>query len=143
MRNVLWVIAVLVVAAVAAGCGGRSAEQPQPQQPAAQPSPGASPGAAAPAGETQEITVIGKDNFFEPATLTLQAGKEYEIVFKNEGTTVHNMIIQAQEAGGDFASDVAVNAGQASEFKVKIDRPGTYKITCTYHPEMVGEVRVQ
>jgi plastocyanin len=154
MRNALLVITVLLAAALAAGCGGRGAEQPQ--QPVAQPSPAASPAApaaspAAPAaspavpapvgGET--ITIIGKDNLFEPATVTVSAGKEYQIVFKNEGTTVHNLIIQAKDAvGSDFASDIAVNAGQDSKFKVKIDKEGTYKMICTYHPEMVGELKV-
>ncbi|MDR7418615.1 MAG: cupredoxin domain-containing protein [Armatimonadota bacterium] len=146
MRNALFVIAVLLVAALAAGCGGRGAEQP-PQPAAQSPAPAASPAApgaspAAPAGEGTEITIVGKDNLFEPATVTIKAGQEYTFEFKNEGTTVHNLIVQAQDAGGDFASDVAVNAGQESKFKVKIDKEGTYKMICTYHPEMVGEVKV-
>jgi plastocyanin len=146
MRSALLVTVVLLVAALAAGCGGRGTEQPQ--QPAAQPSPEASPAApgaspAAPAAGGETITILGKDNLYEPATVTISAGKEYEFVFKNEGTTVHNLIIQAKDAAGtDFASDIAVNAGQDSKFKVKIDKEGTYKMVCTYHPEMVGELKV-
>jgi plastocyanin len=147
MRSAGFVVAVLLVTALAAGCGGRGAEQPaqqpapQPAQPAQPPAAPGAPGAPAASGDT--ITVIGGDNYYEPATLTITAGREYEIVFKNEGTTVHNMIIQAQAAAGqDFASDIAVNGGAESRFKVKIDREGTYKIICTYHPEMVGELRV-
>jgi plastocyanin len=146
MRNALFVVTALLVAVLAAGCGGRGAEQPQ--QPAAQqPAPAASPAApgapAAPAGEGTEIKIVGKDNLYEPATVTIQAGKEYTFDFVNEGTTVHNLIIQAKDAvGTDFASDIAVNGGQDSKFKVKIDKEGTYKMTCTYHPEMVGEVKV-
>ncbi|MDR7522880.1 MAG: cupredoxin domain-containing protein [Armatimonadota bacterium] len=138
MRSAVWLVAVLLVAVLAAGCGGRSAQppQPQPEQPT-----GAAP--ASPAGTT-EIKIVGKDNLYEPATITIKAGREYEFEFDNEGTTVHNLIIQAKDqVGQDFASDIAVNAGQESKFKVKIDKPGTYKMVCTYHPEMVGELKVE
>ncbi|MBI3998065.1 MAG: cupredoxin domain-containing protein, partial [Armatimonadetes bacterium] len=39
-------------------------------------------------------------------------------------------------------TDMVVNAGQESKFKVKIDKPGTYKMQCTYHSEMVGDLKV-
>lgn len=141
MRNAFVIVAVMIVTALAAGCGGRRAEQPaQPQQPAAEVSP-AAPAAQAPSGG--EVKIVMKDNLFEPATVTIKAGQEYEFVAPNVGTTVHNLIIQSKDAAGqDFASDIAVNAGQESKFKVKIDKEGTYKMICTYHPEMVGEVKV-
>jgi plastocyanin len=144
MRSALFLIAVLVIAAIAAGCGGRGGQPPAAESPAQSPAPGASPAApGAPAGPAQEILIIGKDNVYEPANVTISAGKEYTFVFKNEGTTVHNIIIQAQAAAGqDYASDIAVNAGQESKFTVKIDKDGTYKMVCTYHPEMVGELKV-
>lgn len=157
MRNVWCVLAVLVVVTVAAGCGGRGGEQPAAQQPtpgaspatAASPQPAASPAAgASPAApgrgvEGGEVVIVMKDNLYEPATVTIKAGQEYEFVAKNEGTTVHNLIIQAKDqVGQDFASDIAVNAGQDSKFKVKIDKEGTYPMVCTYHPEMKGEVKV-
>lgn len=138
MRNALFVVAVMLVAALAAGCGGRGAEQPaQPQQPAGQASPGAEMASGG------EVKIVMKDNVYEPTTVTIKAGVEYEFDAPNEGTTVHNLIIQAKDqVGQDFASDIAVNAGQESKFKVKIDKEGTYKMICTYHPEMVGEVKV-
>jgi plastocyanin len=140
MRYVGWFAAVVVVAVLAAGCGGgQGAQAPAPPS-GGQGAPPAPGGAIAPAGG--EIVVVGKDNFFEPQDLTLRAGEAYEIRFKNEGTTVHNLIIQAKDAGGDFASDIVVNGGAESLIKVKIDREGTYKVVCTYHPEMVGEVKV-
>jgi plastocyanin len=137
MRHARWFAAVVVVAVLAAGCGGGPGAQ-APAPPPAQPAPG---GAAAPPSGG-EIVIVGKDNFYEPQTLTLKAGQAYDIRFKNDGTTVHNLIIQAKDAGGDFASDIVVNGGAESLIKVKIDREGTYKIVCTYHPEMVGEVKV-
>ncbi len=142
MRTGLWIVAVMLVAALAAGCGGKQAEQPSQPTAAATPAGGAaSPAGGAPA--SGQITIVGKDNVYEPTTVTIKAGQEVEIDFKNTGTTVHNVIIQAKDqVGQDFNSDIAVNAGQESKFKVKIDKPGTYKMTCTYHPEMTGELKV-
>ncbi|MDR7481776.1 MAG: cupredoxin domain-containing protein [Armatimonadota bacterium] len=130
MRTALAWAAVVVIAAVAAGCGGRAPQQP------AQPAPTAGTPVA---GGT--ITIVMKDNLYEPATVEIKAGAEYEFVVPNQGATVHNLVIQGAP-GGDITSDVAVNAGQESRFKVKIDRPGTYKMQCTYHTEMVGDLKV-
>jgi plastocyanin len=144
MRLVSWTIVVIALAVLAAGCGGgQGARTPAPQ--AAPPASGPGPATASgPAAAPGAIVVVGKDNFYEPATLALKAGQSYEILFKNEGTTVHNLIVQAKDsAGQDFASDIVVNGGGESRIKVKIDRAGTYKIVCTYHPEMVGEVKVE
>jgi plastocyanin len=149
MRTGLWIVAVMLVAALATGCGGKQAEQPPAPTAAATPAGGAaSPagGAASPAGGAPSagaVTIVGKDNVYEPATVTIKAGQEVEIDFKNVGTTVHNLIVQAKDqVGQDFNSDIAVNAGQDSKFKVKIDKPGTYTMQCTYHPEMKGELKV-
>ncbi|MDR7556592.1 MAG: cupredoxin domain-containing protein [Armatimonadota bacterium] len=135
MRTAVTWMGILVLAVVAAGCGGRAPQQP------AQPAPTAgAPTAAAPtAGGT--ITIVMKDNLYEPATVEIKAGAEYEFVVPNQGATVHNLVIQGVP-GGDITSDVAVNAGQESRFKVKIDQPGTYKMQCTYHTEMVGDLKV-
>jgi plastocyanin len=144
MRRAVVCVAVLVVAALAAGCGGRGAAPPhRPEPPVAEPTPGESPGDRPPAGARTVVTVVGKDNFYEPATVAMRVAQEYEIHFRNEGTTVHNMIFQTQSAvGRDFASDIAVNPGAESVFNVRIDRDGTFRIVCTYHPEMVGDARV-
>jgi plastocyanin len=129
----------LTVAVLAAGCGGRTAQQPQP---AASPAAPASPGAA-PARPAGKITILGKDNEYVPPTVEIKAGQETEILFKNVGTSVHNLIVQSKDAvGQDFQTDVVVNANQDSTFKVKIDKPGTYVMQCTYHPEMKGEMKV-
>jgi cytochrome c oxidase subunit 4 len=117
----------------------------QPEAPAPAPgTPGTpAPGTPAPSGPvttSSKVEILGKDNLYEPAELTIKAGQTYEFDFKNQGTTVHNLAISA--GGQSFASDVAVNAGQDSKFTVKIDQPGNYPMNCTYHPEMVGTVSV-
>ncbi len=75
--------------------------------------------------------------------MQVKAGQETEILFKNTGTSVHNLIVQSKDAAGqDFQTDIVVNANADSTFKVKIDKPGTYVMQCTYHPEMKGELKV-
>ena len=125
MRTALWWVAVALVAVVAAGCGGKAAED--------------KPGPAA----ANTITIVGKDNVYEPVNVEIKAGQEYEVVFKNQGTSVHNLVVQAKAAvGEDFQTDVVVNEQQESKFKVKIDKEGTYTMVCTYHPEMKGDLKV-
>ncbi|HET8679249.1 MAG TPA: cupredoxin domain-containing protein [bacterium] len=126
MRKTWWIGVALVTLAVA-GCGPKDTGQPAPGTPQ----------------EKGAVTIVGKDNVFEPDTIEIKAGREYEITFKNEGTTVHNLIVQAKDTlGQDFASDAAVNAGETDEFSVTISREGSYKMTCTYHPEMIGTLKV-
>lgn len=91
-------------------------------------------------GEAEEIIVSMKDNFFEPKEITLEAGKTYKIVARNDGVAIHNMVILET----DFASDMMVNKGESSEFEVKFDSPGTYDFQCDYHvPDMVGVITVK
>lgn len=120
-----WWIGVALVAIAVAGCGPRDTGQPTTPE------------------EKGAVTIVGKDNVFEPDTIEVKAGREYEITFKNEGTAVHNLVIQTKDAlGQDFASDAAVNTGDTDKFTVTISREGSYKMQCTYHPEMTGTVKV-
>lgn len=137
MRTAWLGITVALVAVLVAGCGGKQASPPQPQA-----SPAASP-AGPPAAPAGKITIVGKDNVYEPATVQVKAGQETEILFKNTGTSVHNLIVQSKDAAGqEFQTDIVVNVNADSSFKVKIDKPGTYVMQCTYHPEMKGELKV-
>lgn len=125
MRTGLWWVALLLVAVVVAGCGGRGAKENQGSEAAT------------------TVTIIGKDNLFEPVTVQIKAGQEYEFLFKNQGQGAHNVVIQSKaQAGQDFSSDLTVNPDDESKFKVKIAQAGTYPMQCTLHPEMKGELKV-
>ena len=91
------------------------------------------------------MTVLLKDNFYEPKTLTIPAGKTVEFVLKNEGAAVHNMhILSEAKEGKDLSSEALINPGKESKFKVKLTKPGTYNFQCDYHvPDMVGTITVQ
>ena len=144
MHRSVWLVVLVLAAVVVAGCGGGGSSSSSQSSSSSSPSPASSPAASGGASSGSVIKVIGKDNLYEPVNVTIKAGQEYEFEFDNKGTTVHNYIINSKDqAGQDFASDIAMNGGQESKFKVKIDKAGTYKVTCTYHPEMVGEVKVE
>jgi plastocyanin len=141
MSRVVGLIVVILAAALVAGCGGGGGSTSS--QPTSQPTAGGATSSGSTASGST-VTIVGKDNVYEPVNVTIKAGQEYEFTLDNKGTTVHNYIINSKDqVGQDFTSDIAVNAGQVNKFKVKIDKPGTYKVTCTYHPEMVGEVKVE
>ena len=90
MYRSVWLIVLVLAAVVVAGCGGggSTSSQPTAQPPTSQatpgsssPSPASSPGGAS-SGST--IKIIGKDNLYEPVTVTIKAGQEYEFEFDND-----------------------------------------------------------
>ncbi len=125
MRTAWWWLAISVVAVIVAGCGGRGGEESK------------GTGAAA------TVTIVGKDNLYEPETVEIKAGREYEFVLKNVGAGAHNLIVQSKDkVGQDFSSDLTVNPNDESKFKIKIDQVGTYPMQCTLHTEMKGTLKV-
>ncbi|MGH2405287.1 MAG: cupredoxin domain-containing protein [bacterium] len=125
MRTGVGIVRIALVAALAAGCSGGGG------------------GGSSETGTATRVALVGKDNLYEPATVEIKAGTEYEFVLKNDGAGAHNAVIEAKaKAGQDFSSDPTINPGDESRWKVKIDQAGTYNIQCTLHPEMKGELKV-
>jgi plastocyanin len=80
-------------------------------------------------------TVAMGDFFYEPGCVGAPAGTELEIV--NEGQAPHTFTVEA-----DAGTEVDVAAGERATLTVPDLSAGTYAITCTYHPQMVGALRV-
>jgi len=109
MRRRVWFGGViLLVALLAAGCGGGG------QQGGGQPG-GAATGSA--------VTVTEKEWSIEFAPSTLKAG-QMKLVVKNEGSIEHNFVIE----GANVEMD-AIPAGQSKELTVNL-KPGTYTVVC-------------
>lgn len=126
MRTAMAMAVVALAAVLAAGC-----------------SLGGGGGGSSSTGSANTIRIVGKDNLYEPVTVEIKAGTEYEFVLKNDGAGAHNAVVEAKaKVGQDFASDPTINPGDESKWKVKIDQAGTYTIQCTLHPEMKGELKV-
>jgi plastocyanin len=88
---------------------------------------------AAVAGTEGERILI-KDFMFSPMALTTKAGTL--VTFVNQDDEVHTVVSET----GLFRSG-ALDTGDFYTFK--FDKPGTYHIFCSLHPQMAATVVVQ
>jgi len=95
-----------------------------------------------------ELDLAMKDNFFEPETLSVPAGKKFRVNLKNEGPTfAHNLRIAGPDGEFETADDLvstpsAQRVGVAGELVGQIAQAGTYAARCDFHTEMTGTVTV-
>jgi plastocyanin len=95
-----------------------------------------------------ETTMKLKDNFFDPATVEVPAGKRFRITLTNEGPTfAHNVRIAGPDGEFDTEDDLvsepsAQRVGAPGELVGQIDDPGTYAARCDFHAEQTGTVTV-
>jgi plastocyanin len=76
------------------------------------------------------------DFFYEPSCVEVTPGAELEIV--NEGQAPHTFTVEAD--AGEPAVDVP--AGETATLAIPALDAGTYRVVCTYHPQMEGALRV-
>lgn len=79
------------------------------------------------------IEVRGTSYSFDPAELTVQAGEEVTVRFRNTdtGDTLHNWVVLGAE-GGIFTGKLLPGEEQSVTFT--IEQPGTYTIICEVTP---------
>jgi len=87
--------------------------------------------AASPAGGGGDATastgtVRMVDNAYEPASMTLDAGQQVELV--NDGAAPHTFTIEGEGVDHD------VPAGESATETIELE-PGTYTVFCKYHRE--------
>jgi len=112
---------------------------------AATPAPGVTP-TPVPADLSLDLTAT--DAAFEPAALTVEAGKTFRIKLANSGTVIHNLRIAGPDGQFDTTDDIVtstfVNPGGTGEIVGKIDAAGTYAIRDDYHKTtLTGTLTVQ
>jgi nitrite reductase (NO-forming) len=104
--------------------------------------PGPAPAATAPAGATsgaqgstatdsapQEITIVTLDSMrFEPATLTVVAGRPVRLTVRNGGNGEHDFTLSR---GAARPVTIAVKPGQSNSATFTVARPGTYPFVCS------------
>jgi plastocyanin len=76
------------------------------------------------------------DFSYEPGCVEVASGTELEIV--NEGKAPHTFTV---EADAD-EPEVDVPAGETATLAIPALDAGTYRVVCTYHPQMEGVLRV-
>ena len=79
-------------------------------------------------------TVELADFAFRPNCLSADAGAT--IALDNTGDAIHTFTL----TGADV--DVSVDAGSSGEASLPGVEPGTYTVTCTYHPQMEATLKV-
>jgi len=84
----------------------------------------------------QERTVTMDDFVYLPDCVQATGGSELEIV--NDGQAPHTFTVESDEG----SAEVDVPAGERASMTVPDLPAGTYQVTCTYHPQMEGALRV-
>jgi uncharacterized cupredoxin-like copper-binding protein len=102
-------LAIAFAALVAGACGGGGSGD------------GTAEGPAAPA----DIRVVAKEYRFEPADLTIDAGKPVVVEVENIGSIPHDLTVRK----GGFKLTVARN--KTGRKTLTVDKPGTYEIYCS------------
>ena len=145
----LGVLALLLVAcsqpaALASATASPSATARPSATPEATASPSASPEAseaeASESAEASAVEVTIEGSRFEPGELTIPAGTE--VTFVNLDTFAHT----ATEGTGGQAVDDPVadeNLDGGASATARFDEPGTYEITCRFHPTMQMTITVE
>ena len=78
---------------------------------------------------------------FNPKDLTVKAGQT--ITFTNDESVPHD-VHKESGPGADFASGPDGGMQQGDTFKLKLNKPGTYKYVCHVHaPGMSGTITVK
>lgn len=94
---------------------------------------------------TGGTTVVGTDNKFNPAAVTVKANEEVTLNFENKGSAVHNWhVLNVKAKDGKDITTQLIPGGQRETVRFTIDRPGTYDVQCDVHPtDMRGQLTVQ
>lgn len=76
------------------------------------------------------------DFYYEPGCVEVASGAELEIV--NEGKAPHTFTVEADVD----EPEVDVPAGETAMLSIEALDAGTYRVVCSYHPQMEGALRV-
>ena len=125
------VAAVFLIALAATACGGGGGDDDDDDDDAN----GGSPDNGAPTCTpvSAEQAVIDQDNLkFIPTTLCVKSGQA--VKFLNSETAIHTVTIEGKNESG--------NMKKGDELIWTPPQPGSYDVTCEYHPQMKARISV-
>ena len=123
-RLALLVGALAVVVAFTA-CGSDGKDK------GAQASSGVTTGAVDASGN---ITIVGKDNFYEPSEFTGPANQKVTVTLDNKGASLHDLRIKDQKRpDGQEIQTALLPAGEKGSVEFTL-AAGTYEFYCAVHP---------
>lgn len=139
----LSVLVVLALAMAACGTSAPAATDTTDTTPSAETSPSAADSPSAePGGETGgDAETVALTGFaFAPEELTISAGTE--VTFVNEDAAAHTV---TEGTDGTAVDDPIIDEelGGGAETSFTFDEPGTYELTCRFHPTMQMTVVVE
>lgn len=86
----------------------------------------------------QTAEVDGKDTLkFGPSVVNAKVGT-LALTFRNTGQVPHNLVFDDSALG----KTGTVDGGQQQVLTLTLDKPGTFRFQCTFHPGMTGQVVV-
>jgi plastocyanin len=83
-----------------------------------------------------ESTVVMDEFVYLPDCVEASAGTELKLV--NDGQTPHTFTVESDAE----TAEVDVASGERATLTVPDLTAGTYQVSCTYHPQMEGALRV-
>jgi len=133
LRSALMIApAVLMLAGVAAACGGD--DNTSTPTKAATTVATASASAASGSATTATAAEIDQDNLaFKPSKVTVKAGDK--ILVKNSESALHTFNVDGKNLSG--------NMKKGDTYVWTAAKAGEYKVTCDYHPQMNATITVQ
>jgi uncharacterized cupredoxin-like copper-binding protein len=118
MQRVPTFLAVGMLSAVVAGCGGGGHE---------------SHGSMTDAEATRTVDVTMKDIAYEPTSVTVKPGETVKFVFHNEGQILHDAFIGDEAAQADHEKEMREHAGKMDgEHGIKVLPGKTGSLTHTF-----------
>ena len=135
-------LALLVLPAVLAGCGGG------PEAPQASPSAGSGVGTVTTAADgVQEITLQTQDDYiFTPDHFTVDPGTVRLTVVNVAKETTHNFTFTPDTGPATIESSISLLApGQEMTIDFDVEAPGDYPFECSFHVQLgqVGTMTVR
>lgn len=77
----------------------------------------------------QEITIVAHDSMrFDPATLTVEAGRPVRLTLRNAGQAIHDFRLSQ---GVPRSVKVVARGGETASVTFTLARPGTYQFDCS------------
>ena len=102
--------ATALAAAVLGACGGGGGSADEPESDPARP---------------PDIRVLAKEYRFDPADLTIDAGRPSVVAVENIGSIPHDLAVK------DAGFKVTVARGQTRQKTLTVGKPGSYEIYCS------------
>jgi len=138
VRGVVRLTLALGVAALLVGAAACSSDDSSKE------GSGSSSASAAVVDPSGAITIVARDNRYEPKDFTGTGGQAITVTMDNKGAAIHDFkFVDQKDASGEDLDTGLISAGQTGTLQFTLPA-GTYDFFCTVHPvEMRGKMTLQ